>query len=121
MDREAVVLLAEGDLGGQEDRLLELDVDLEGVGEAQGSEGGRKVLIAMAGPLSHLLLASALWAAWNALPLDNEPLRVAAGLPALSNFVAGVVNLLPVSVLDGGRAARALTAVFVRVGPTAIS
>lgn len=80
-----------------------------------------QVLIAMAGPVSHLLLAAALWAAWNALPPDNEPLRVAAGLPAVSNFVAGVFNLLPVSVLDGGRAARALTAVLVRVGPTAIS
>ena len=85
------------------------------------TRSGDQVLIAMAGPLSHLLLASALWAAWNVLPFDNEPLRVAAGLPALSNFVAGVFNLLPVSVLDGGRAARALTAVLVRVGPTAIS
>ena len=62
-----------------------------------------------------------MWATWNVLPFDNEPLRVAALLPALSNFVAGVVNLLPVSVLDGGRVAQALSAVFVRARPAAIS
>jgi Zn-dependent protease len=70
---------------------------------------GDQVLIAMAGPLSHLLIAAALWAAWSLAPSDNEPLRVAAGFPALTNFVAGVFNLLPVSPLDGSRAARALT------------
>jgi Zn-dependent protease len=69
-----------------------------------------QVLIAMAGPLSHLLVAIALCAAWNLLPYDNEPLRMAAGLPALSNFIAGVFNLLPVSPLDGGRAAQGLAA-----------
>jgi Zn-dependent protease len=79
-----------------------------------------QVLIAMAGPLSHLLLASALWAAWNLLPYDNEPLRMAVGLPALSNFIAGVFNLLPVSPLDGGRAAQGLAALIARVGPSAL-
>ena len=73
------------------------------------------MLIAIAGPLSHLLMAGLLVAAWNVLPIDNEPLRVATGFPALSNFVAGVFNMLPVSPLDGGRAVRALTMVFVRV------
>jgi len=79
-----------------------------------------QVLIAMAGPLSHLLLATVLWAAWNMLSNDNEPLRVAAGLPALTNFVAGVFNLLPVSQLDGRRAARALATVFPRARPAAV-
>jgi Zn-dependent protease len=85
------------------------------------TRSGDQVLIAMAGPLSHLLVACALWATWNMLPYDNEPLRVAAGLPALSNFIAGVFNLLPVSPLDGGRAARALGALLsLRVGPSAV-
>jgi Zn-dependent protease len=79
------------------------------------TRSGDQVLIALAGPLSHLLLAGLLCAAWNVLPNDNEPLRVAAGFPALSNFVAGVFNMLPVSPLDGGRAVRALTTLFVRV------
>jgi Zn-dependent protease len=90
-------------------------ITLYGLAAAVRRSGGPtrsrdQLLIAMAGPLSHLLVASALWATWSLLPTDNEPLRVAAGFPALSNFVAGVFNLLPVSPLDGGRAARGLTA-----------
>jgi len=101
-------------------------ITLYGLSAAVRRSGGPtrssdQVLIAMAGPLSHLLVASALWVAWNALPYDNEPLRVVAGIPALSNFVAGVLNLLPVSPLDGGRAARALMGIWLRVGPTAIN
>jgi Zn-dependent protease len=79
-----------------------------------------QVLIAMAGPLSHLLIAGALCVTWSMLPYDNEPLRVAAGFPALTNFLAGLFNLLPVSPLDGGRAVRALAAIFPRVGPSAV-
>jgi Zn-dependent protease len=74
-----------------------------------------QLLIAVAGPACHLLLAGTLWAAWHLLPVDNEPLRVAAAFPALSNLAAGVLNLMPVLPLDGGRAARALLAVIVRV------
>ena len=66
--------------------------------------------IALAGPVSHLLVACALLCAWRFLPIDNEPLRVAMGFPAVSNFAAGVLNLLPVSPLDGGRVARAVIA-----------
>jgi Zn-dependent protease len=68
------------------------------------------VAIALAGPLSHLLMASALLFIWTLLPPENEPLRVAAGFPALSNFIVGMVNLLPVTPLDGGRVVRALLA-----------
>src|SRR5205085_6117133 len=39
--------------------------------------------IALAGPVSHLLVASVLLCAWTFLPIDNEPLRVAAGFPAV--------------------------------------
>jgi Zn-dependent protease len=74
-----------------------------------------QLAIAIAGPLSHLLVASVLYAAWGVLPHDNEPLRVATGLPAISNFAVGVFNLLPVSPLDGSRAARALVGVIFRV------
>jgi Zn-dependent protease len=74
-----------------------------------------QVAISIAGPLSHLLVASFLWAAWNFLPDDNLPWRVATGLPAFSNFTVGLLNLLPVAPLDGGRAARALIAAILRV------
>jgi Zn-dependent protease len=66
--------------------------------------------IALAGPVSHLLVACALLCAWRLLPIDNEPLRVAMGFPAVSNFAAGLLNLLPISPLDGGRVARAVIA-----------
>jgi Zn-dependent protease len=74
-----------------------------------------QLAIAVAGPLSHLLVASLLYAAWNLLPDDNQPLRVATGFPAFSNFIVGVLNLLPVSPLDGGRVARALIAGIFRI------
>jgi Zn-dependent protease len=74
-----------------------------------------QLAISVAGPLSHLLVASLLLTAWNMLPIDNEPLRVAAGFPALSNFTVGLLNLVPVSPLDGGRAARALIAGIFRL------
>ena len=66
--------------------------------------------IALAGPVSQLVVACTLLCAWRLLPIDNEPLRVAMGLPAISNFLAGLLNLLPVSPLDGGRVMRALLA-----------
>ena len=74
-----------------------------------------QLAISMAGPISHLLIGSLLWTAWQLAPGDNEPLRVAAAFPAISNLAAGFFNLLPVQPLDGGRAARALIAVVLRV------
>jgi Zn-dependent protease len=74
-----------------------------------------QLAIAVAGPLSHLLIASLLYTAWNMLPDDNLPLRVATGFPAFSNFLVGMVNLVPVSPLDGGRVARAVIAGIFRV------
>jgi Zn-dependent protease len=71
--------------------------------------------IALAGPVSHLLVASALLCAWTILPNDNEPLRVAAGFPAVSNLAVGMLNLLPIAPLDGARVARALVAGMFRV------
>jgi len=74
-----------------------------------------QLAIALAGPLSHLLIGSLLWTAWQWLPRDNEPLRVAAGFPALSNIAVGMLNLLPFHPLDGSRVMRALLALVFRV------
>src|SRR6266852_4033516 len=95
-------------------------ITLYGLAAAVRRSSGRlkprdQFAISIAGPLSHLLMASVLWAAWNILPDDNLPLRVATGFPAVSNFLVGLVNLLPVSPLDGGRVARALIGVILRV------
>jgi Zn-dependent protease len=78
---------------------------------AQGTPRRRdQFAIALAGPVSHLLVAALLLCAWRLLPIENEPLRVAMGFPAFSNFLAGLLNLLPISPLDGGRVLRALLA-----------
>jgi Zn-dependent protease len=95
-------------------------ITLYGLAAAARRSGGpsrprEQLAISVAGPLSHLLMASLLYTAWNMLPTDNEPLRVAAGFPAFSNFTVGILNLVPVSPLDGGRAARALIAGIFRV------
>jgi Zn-dependent protease len=61
-------------------------------------------LIALAGPMSHVLLAALFWAAWRLASEDNQPLRVAAAFPAVSNTLLGILNLLPLRPLDGRRA-----------------
>src|SRR5438270_1571615 len=95
-------------------------ITLYGLAAAAHRSGGPgqprdQFAIALAGPISHLLVASALLCTWTLLPTDNEPLRVATGFPALGNFAVGLLNLVPIAPLDGGRAARALIAAIFRV------
>jgi Zn-dependent protease len=94
-------------------------ITLYGLAAAAHRSGGPgqprdQFAIALAGPISHLLVASALLCTWTLLPTDNEPLRVATGFPALGNFAVGLLNLVPIAPLDGGRAARALIAAIFR-------
>ena len=74
-----------------------------------------QLAIALAGPMAHLLVASALLYIWTLLPIDNQALRVATGFPALSNLAVGLLNLMPIAPLDGSRVARALIAAIFRV------
>jgi Zn-dependent protease len=95
-------------------------ITLYGLAAAARRSGGvarprDQFAIALAGPVSHLALACALLCMWCQLPIDNEPLRVAAGFPAVSNFVSGLLNLVPISPLDGGRVARAAIAAVFRI------
>jgi Zn-dependent protease len=69
-------------------------------------------LIAMAGPLSHFVLAGILWGTLHALPHDSAHLRVLVGFPVVTNLTVGVLNLVPLSPLDGARAFRAIVAAF---------
>ena len=81
------------------------------VAEARRSAGydaHEQLLIALAGPASHLVLAGIFFATWGLVPLDNVPLRVAVVFPAVMNLLVGAFNLLPFRSLDGGRALRAL-------------
>jgi Zn-dependent protease len=95
-------------------------ITLYGVAAAVRRSGGAsqhhrdQLLIAIAGPASHLLFAAALWATWQWLPLDNQPLHVALGFSAVSNFAVGLLNLVPVLPLDGARAAKALVGLGLR-------
>jgi Zn-dependent protease len=95
----AVVTLARG---GQVYRIT-----LYGVAAAGRRSSGRgpyeQLLIALAGPLSHILLAALFWTVWRLMPEDNLPLRVGAAFPAVSNTLLGILNLLPLQPLDGRR------------------
>ena len=73
-----------------------------------------QLAIALAGPIAHLLVASALLYVWTLSPIDNQALRVATGFPALSNLAVGLLNLVPIAPLDGSRVARALIAALFR-------
>jgi Zn-dependent protease len=95
----AMVTLAHG---GQVYRIT-----LYGVAAAGRRSTGRgqyaQLLIALAGPMSHVVLAALFWAVWRLAPEDNLPFRVAAALPAVSNALLGILNLLPLRPLDGRR------------------
>ncbi|WP_159945579.1 MULTISPECIES: site-2 protease family protein [unclassified Nocardiopsis] len=74
---------------------------------------GRRVLVALAGPLASLLLAAALAAAVSVLvPPGNDTTNWAISAMAFlcfANLTAALVNLLPVPGLDGFEVLAALT------------
>jgi Zn-dependent protease len=72
-----------------------------------GAEG---VLIALAGPFSHFLVATIFWGAYLIMPAGVATISATLLLLALLNLAIGFVNLLPVAPLDGGRAVIALAA-----------
>jgi Zn-dependent protease len=77
---------------------------------ASPHKGFEGVLIALAGPLSHGLMAIVFLGMYLALPREATLLSVAALWLALLNVGIGVLNLLPIAPLDGGRAVRAFAA-----------
>ena len=88
-------------------------ITLYGLGAATQRTGGRqtardRLLIALAGPASHFLLAGLL-AALRQLPaIGHGPAYHVLTLLVLTNLCVGLLNLLPISPLDGWRAAGAL-------------
>jgi Zn-dependent protease len=67
-----------------------------------------EALIALAGPLSHFVVAGVCWGLYLGVLADAPIASIAAVLLSLCNLAVGVVNLLPVAPLDGGRAVLAL-------------
>ena len=86
---------------------------LAAAGRRSAGRGPREqLLIALAGPLSHLLLAALFFGLWRLAPADNLPLRVAAAFPAVSNSLLSLLNLLPLRPLDGRRVLASATRIL---------
>ena len=73
-------------------------------------EWDREFWIAIAGPISSLLVAGVCYGAAVALPASVHVLRFVVGWLAITNVVLAAFNLLPAFPMDGGRILRALLA-----------
>jgi Zn-dependent protease len=79
---------------------------LAATGRRAASHGPHEqLLIALAGPLSHVALAAVFWLSWRLAPHDNLALRTATAFPAVTNLLLGLLNLIPLRPLDGRRVA----------------
>lgn len=79
------------------------------------------ILVALAGPLTNLILAAACYLTWQ---LTTSPWTLGLALSAYLNLAIGLFNLLPAYPLDGGHALTALLTTLLknpRTATTAVS
>ncbi len=73
-------------------------------------EWNKEFWIAVAGPVTSLLLAGGCWAVLQTLPSNSPVVVFVVGWLAITNLVLAVFNMLPAFPMDGGRVLRALLA-----------
>ncbi|MHB9287635.1 site-2 protease family protein [Halobacteriales archaeon Cl-PHB] len=73
-------------------------------------EWRREFWIAVAGPVTSLVVAGGSWAVLQTLPAGSPTVVFVVGWLALTNVVLAVFNMLPAFPMDGGRVLRALLA-----------
>jgi CBS domain-containing protein len=67
-----------------------------------------EAIMAVAGPITSLILGAALWGIGAALEHEQQQLSATAGWLGIVNFSLGLFNLIPGFPMDGGRILRAL-------------
>jgi Zn-dependent protease/predicted transcriptional regulator len=68
----------------------------------------KEFMIAIAGPLSSLLIAAFFFGVWLAMRGVSEPIVALTGYLSLINAILAVFNMIPGFPLDGGRVLRAI-------------
>lgn len=78
--------------------------------EEMPRQRGAEAVVAVAGPITSILLAGIFWLVLSALPATAEAASFVVAYLAYINVVLAVFNLIPALPLDGGRILRSLLA-----------
>lgn len=73
---------------------------------------GAEAIVAIAGPLTSLLVAGVSWSLWSIIPQSAHAAQFVLGYLTYMNAFLAIFNLFPALPLDGGRVLRSLLALF---------